>query len=122
MENDHKNFGSDKPDDSEAPTKSDRPWWTEAVKEVTLTGLATIFMTEESVRSYLKEKKMPKELVSLVLESITKRKDDFYGLLAKEFGRVLSRIDLSKELSKFLETHEADIKVTFRKKNGGEQT
>ena len=73
------------PASQKAEQKTDRPWWSEAVKEMTLTGLATIFMTEESVRTYLKEKKLPKELVSLVLESITKRKDDFYGLLAKEF-------------------------------------
>lgn len=99
-------------------SKNERPWWSEAVKEFTLTGLATIFMTEESVRNYLKEKKLPKELVSLVLESITKRKDDFYGLLAKEFGRVLGKIDIGKEVSKFLETHDVTLNISFRKKEG----
>lgn len=96
----------------------DRPWWSETVKEMTLTGLATIFMTEESVRNYLKEKKLPKELVSLVLDSITKRKDDFYGLLAKEVGRVFSKVDIANELSKFLETHDVTLNVSFKRKKG----
>ncbi len=96
----------------------ERTWWSETVKEVTLTGLATFFMTEESVRNYLKEKKLPKELVGLVLDSITKKKDDFYGLMANEFGRVISKIDITKEVSKFMETHDLTIKVSFRKRSG----
>ena len=36
----------------------EKPWWSEVMKEMTLTGLATIFMTEDSVRSYLKDKKL----------------------------------------------------------------
>ena len=93
-----------------------KPWWSEMMKELTLTGLATVFMTEDSVRNYLREKKLPKELVSLVLESISKKKDDFYGLLAKEFGRVLSKIDLSQEIAKFMEQHRVHIDISFESK------
>lgn len=104
----------------EKDPKGERPWWSETVKEMTLTGLATIFMTEESVRNYLKEKKLPKELVGLVLDSITKRKDDFYGLLAKEFGRVLSKVDIGGEVSKFLETHDVTLNFSFKRKDKGD--
>ena len=93
-----------------------KPWWSELMKELTLTGLATVFMTEDSVRSYLRDKKLPKELVSLVLDSISKKKDDFYGLLAKEFGRVLAKIDLSKEITKFMEQHRVHIDISFEAK------
>lgn len=96
--------------------KGDKPWWSEMVKELTLTGLATVFMTEDSVRSYLKDKKLPKELVGLVLENIGKKKEDFYGLLAKEFGRVLSKIDLSKEITKFMEKHNVNVQISFERK------
>jgi hypothetical protein len=95
---------------------SDKPWWSEMVKELTLSGLATVFMTEDSIRGYLKDKKMPKELVSLVMEGLSRKKDDFYGLMAKEFGRVLSKIDLSKEIGKFMETHQMSLKISFEKK------
>lgn len=116
----NKNEKAEAENSSEAGREGkERAWWSEAVKEVTLTGLATFFMTEESVRNYLKEKKLPKELVGLVLDSITKKKDDFYGLLANEFGRVLSKIDITKEVSKFMETHDLTVKVSFRKKKDG---
>ncbi len=103
-------------DEKETDKGSEKPWWSEMMKELTLTGLATIFMTEDSVRSYLKDKKLPKELVSLVLESIGKKKDDFYALLAKEFGRVLGKIDLSQEITKFMEKHKVNVQISFERK------
>jgi hypothetical protein len=97
-------------------SSGDKPWWSEMMKDLTLTGLATVFMTEDSVRGYLKDKKLPKEIVSLVLEGFSKKKDDFYGLLAKEFGRVLSKIDLSAEIAKFMEEHKVHVEISFDKK------
>jgi hypothetical protein len=99
---------------------SERPWWQEAMREATLTGLATFFMTEDSIRSYLREKKFPKELVGLLLDGVSRRKEDFYGLLAKEFGRVLGKMDLSKELERFLERHEVKVeaKFSFERRHG----
>ena len=95
--------------------------WAELMREMTTTGLATIFMTEDSVRSYLKEKKLPKELVSLFLETFSKKKDDLYGVLAKEFGRVLSKTDLTGEIAKFLERHHVhfEAKISFESKDTG---
>ncbi|MFM8315553.1 MAG: hypothetical protein ACKOA8_14820, partial [Deltaproteobacteria bacterium] len=94
----------------------DKPWWSEMMKEVTLTGLATVFMTEDSVRSFLKDKKLPKEIVAALLDNLGKKKEDFYGMLAKEFGRVLNKIDLSKEITKFMEKHKVNVQISFEKK------
>lgn len=104
---------SDRPDE-----KKDGPWWTEVVKEVTTMGLGTLFMTEEAVRNYLKDKKLPKDAVAALLENVSKKKDDMYEGMAKEFGRVLSKIDISKEVARFLETHKVNIeaKLTFEPK------
>lgn len=104
-------------DSNSNPDKtSDKPWWSEMMKDLTLTGLATVFMTEDSVRNYLKDKKLPKELASLVLDGLGKKKDDFYGLLAKEFGRVLGKIDLSQEITKFMEKHKVNVQISFERK------
>jgi len=94
--------------------ESEKKWWAEAMKDLTLTGLATVFMTEESVKNYLKDKKLPKEIATLALEGFSKKKDDFYGVLGKEFGKVLSRMDMGKEISKFLEEH--TVELSFKKK------
>ena len=110
-------IGAEQKSTEGAEKEGTKPWWSEMMKELTLTGLATVFMTEDSVRSYLREKKLPKELVSLVLDGISKKKDDFYGLLAKEFGRVLAKIDLSQEITKFMEQHRVHIDISFESKH-----
>lgn len=106
--------------ESSQESVKDKPWWSEVVKDVTAAGLATIFMTEEGVRGYLREKKLPKELITLFMDGFSKKKDNLYEMLTREFGKVLSKTDISKEFQKFLETHEVDLhaKISFKKKEG----
>ena len=113
---------SEEDKDKTEESSGGKGWLNDIIREVTLTGLATFFMTEDKIRDYLKERKFPKELVGLFLEGVTKKKDDFYGLLAKEFGRVLQKIDLTREVSKFLETHTVhfDAKISFERKRKDE--
>ncbi len=110
-------------DNDDVKDSSDKPWWSEVIKEVSLTGLATVFMTEDSIRNYLKEKKLPKELVALLLDSVGKKKDDFYGLLAKEFGKMLAKTNLSDELAKFLQENKVKVNatLTFEKKENSHE-
>ncbi len=107
--------------DPKSENAGDRSWWGDALKELTASGLATLFMTEESVRGYLREKKFPKEMVGVLLENMGRRKEDIYKIVGKEVGAFLSKIDLSKELGKFLETHRISVegKIAFepREKN-----
>ena len=88
------------------------------VKELASQGLATYFLTEDVVKASIKDLKVPKELVGGMLEGLFKKKDEFYSLLVKEFGKVLSQVDLSKEITRFLETHEIklEVKVKFEPK------
>lgn len=97
------------------PETESTPWWSDMAKELFATGLSAFFVTEDSIRNYIKEKKLPKELVSLLLEAAKKKKDDAYAVLAKEFSRVLSKIDVAQELTNFLERHKihVDAKFTF---------
>lgn len=102
----------------------DKRWWAEMVRDLTATGLATIFMTEDSVRNYLKEKKLPKELIAPLLDGFSKKKDDFYGVVAKEVGRVLSMIDVSSEVGRFLEKHKIhfEAKISFEPKGNADSS
>ncbi len=109
--------------DSEDDEKSseeggDRPKLSEMMKGLAMGGLATYFMTEDAVKGYLKEMKLPKEMASALLDGASKKKDDLYGLMVKEFGKVLSKIDVSQEVSKFLERHHISVeaRVSFEPK------
>ncbi len=109
-------------DEKEKDKEESKAWWSEMVRDLTATGLATIFMTEDSVRSLLKDKNLPKELLTPLLDGFSKKKDDFYGVVAKEVGRVLSKIDVSKEVGKFLEKHKVHLeaKISFEPKDSQE--
>lgn len=109
---------SDKEDKINSDTES-RLKIGEMMKDIALGGLATYFMTEDAIRGYLKELKLPKELVGQMLDGASKKKDDFYGLLVKEFGKMLSKVDLTKEISRFMETHHINVsaKVSFEPKD-----
>lgn len=98
---------------SDEKDEQQKAWWSEMVRDITATGLATIFMTEEGVRSYIKEKKLPKEIITPLLEGFGKKKDDLYGVVAKEVAKVLAKIDVTKEVGKFLEKHTVKVEAKF---------
>src|SRR5690606_3647155 len=82
----------------EKGNESDKPWWSEAVRDLTAVGLGTVFMTEEAVRNYLKDRKLPKDVMAALLESVSKKKEDFSGILSREVAKAFSNIDFSKEM------------------------
>lgn len=111
-------------DDSSEDKSGERPWWSDAVKDMASAGLATLFMTEDSIRSYLREKKLPKELVSDLMDGIGRKKSDLYSLVAQEVTKVFSKIDVTKEMTRFLEEHKIAFegKISFEPKNETKKT
>ena len=102
----------------ESKESAEKQWWSDTIKDLTSTGLATLFMTEDAVRGYLREKKLPKELVTGLLDGMSKKKDDLYGVIGQEIGKVFSKIDFTKEMTKFLENHRVVFngKISFEPK------
>ena len=47
-----------------------QPRFTDALKKVFTAGVSAAFMTEESLRAYLSEVKMPKEILAVLLLSL----------------------------------------------------
>jgi hypothetical protein len=93
----------------------------ETVKKLFSVGIGAAFMTEESIRSYLADIKLPKDVLHFVLQSANKGKEELVGRVSKEIGGLLSRIDIVKEASKFVESHKfkisAEIEVLKKDKN-----
>lgn len=109
---------SDENEDKEGTEGGDRPKLSEMMKGLAMGGLATYFMTEDAIKGYLKDMKLPKEMANALLDGASKKKDDFYGLMVKEFGKVLSKVDVTQEVSKFLERHHINVQVSFEPKAG----
>src|SRR5687768_17149316 len=81
----------------------------DTLKKVFATGVSAAFMTEESIRSYLGDLKLPKEIVSTLVQSALKSKDEITQRVSKEIIGIVSKIDWVKEMARFAETHKFKI-------------
>ncbi|MEN0059046.1 MAG: hypothetical protein AAGB31_09440 [Bdellovibrio sp.] len=81
----------------------------DTVKKVFTAGVSAAFMTEESLRSYVSELKLPKEALNLLIQSASKSKEEIQNRVTKEILSIIEKIDFVKEASKFAETHKFKI-------------
>lgn len=95
----------------------------DALKKVFTVGVSAAFLTEESIRNYLGEMKLPKEVLQTLLQSASKSKDEITQRMSKELVAMIQKIDLVKEFSKFAETHKFKIsaEVEILKKENTEK-
>ena len=102
-------------DDKEFPSLSD------TLKKVVTAGVTAAFMTEESVRSYLGDLKLPKELLNTLVQSANRSKEEMTSRVTKEVISIVNKIDFVKEFSRFAEEHKFKItaEVEIAKKHKG---
>ncbi|MGE0763325.1 MAG: hypothetical protein AB7N80_08605 [Bdellovibrionales bacterium] len=83
----------------------------DTLKKVITAGIGAAFMTEESIRNYLSDLKLPKEAMNLVLQSAAKSKEELMNKVGNEIIKVVNKIDFVKEASRFVEEHKFKIKA-----------
>lgn len=74
-------------------------------------GVSAAFMTEESIRQYLGDLKLPKEILNGVLQSANRSKDEITNRVSNEIIKIVDKIDWVKELARFAETHKFKIQA-----------
>jgi len=98
----------------------------EAIRKVITAGIGAAFMTEESVRAYLSELKLPKDVLNLLLQSAAKSKEELVGRVGNEIIKMVNKIDFVKEASRFVEEHKfkisAEVEVLKRTPAGEEKS
>lgn len=101
------------------------PKMTEMLKKILTTGIGAAFMTEEHIRNYLSELKLPKDVIQFLLQGATKSKEELMNRVGNEVIKIVSKIDFVKEASRFVEEHKfritAEIDVV-KKNQSNEQT
>lgn len=102
-ENDHKK------EDKDHITADLKGLLGDTVKKVFTAGVSAAFMTEESLRAYVSELKLPKEALNLLIQGAQKSKDEITTRVTKEILGIIQKIDFVKEASKFAETHKFKI-------------
>ena len=91
--------------------KEDKAGIGDTLKKVFSVGVSAAFMTEEGIRKYLSDMKLPKEILEALLAGASKSKEELTNRVAKEINGIMSKIDWVQELSRFAETHKFKIKA-----------
>jgi hypothetical protein len=92
----------------------------DTIRKLVSAGVSAAFMTEESIRSFVSEVKLPKETLNLLLQGAAKSKEELMNRVSKEVIAIISKIDFVKEASRFVEEHKfrinAEIEVVRKDK------
>ena len=88
---------------------------TDTIKKLVTAGVSAAFMTEESIRSFVSELKLPKETLNILLHGAAKSKEELMNRVSREVIGIINKIDFVKEASRFVEEHKfrvsAEIEV-----------
>lgn len=110
---------NDNKHDSQAQSEAERAGLTETLKKLVTAGLGAAFMTEESIRSYVSELKLPKDVMQMLLQGANKSKQELMNRVSNEVIKIINRIDIVEEASRFVEEHKfkvsAEIEVIRKK-------
>lgn len=103
-------------DENEESSEESKGLFGEALKKVFAAGVGAAFMTEENIRSYLAELKLPKEFLTILLNQANRSKEELIQRVGKEIMQIVNKVDFVNEFSKFAENHRfritADIEIT----------
>jgi len=89
----------------------------EVMKKVLTVGVGAFFLTEESLRSLVSEFKLPKELLSAVLDTAHKTKGEFLKNFSNELlAHVMERIDTKALLQEILSENDIEFHVKLNVK------
>lgn len=99
---------------------------TETLKRLLVSGISGALLTEDMIRSYLQDLKIPKDVLQMFIQAASKQKDDMQLKVTKEISGLLKKIDWVSEVSRFAETHKfkitAEIEILKKTKEAPEAT
>lgn len=89
---------------------------TEMLRKVMVAGLGAVFMTEEGIRTYVKDLKLPKELMGFVVGQAERSKDELFRVLSEELRRFFQNPALRRELAQLISEMTVEIHADIRLK------
>ncbi len=91
-------------------------------KRALMTGIGTVFMTEEGIKNALSDLKMPKEAYGYVVSQAERTKRELIATIARELRGFLDNLELDELMRRSLEdtTFEINTTITIRRADNGE--
>ena len=85
----------------------------EMMKRILTVGVGTVFLTEEAIRALTKDFKLPKEILSGILESAGNARREFLEKLSEDvITRITENVDPVGLAEEFLSRNKLELKVT----------
>jgi hypothetical protein len=107
------------PPGSDPPPESKRGRRLESVipdliKKAVQGGVDRATGAQDSIRSYINDSKLPKEIVNALFAQLDDTKNGLFRVVAKEIRGFLEAVDFQRELQKLLTTVSFEIKTEIR--------
>ncbi len=84
------------------------------IKKAVIGGVERGYESAESLRNFISEQKLPKEIVNALLAQMDETKNGLFRVVAKEIRNFLEAVDWQRELQKLLTTVSFEIKTEIR--------
>ena len=100
-------------------TEKNKGFVTDTIRKLLTAGVSAAFMTEETLRHYVKEMRLPKDVLQGLLQGANKSKEELVKAVTNEVVNIIKKIDFVQEASRFVEEHKfkvsAEIEVVRKK-------
>jgi hypothetical protein len=106
--------GEDKPEEKERERRRLERLLPEVIKRLLEAGYERITEGPENVREFVREMKLPKEVLALLLAQLDETKNGLYRVVAKEIRDFLEQTNFAEELAKVLTMLSFEVKTEVR--------
>ncbi len=89
---------------------------TDVVRKMLVAGVGALFMTEEGIRSMVKELKLPKEALGFVLGQAEKTKGEVVRVVGQELRNFLASAKVREDLLQMLQQMTFEVKAEIKVK------
>ena len=107
-------FGADKPEEKDRERKRLERLLPEVIKRLVEVGYEKISEGPENVREFVREMKLPKEVLALLLAQMDETKNGLYRVVAREIRDFLEQTNFAEEMAKVLTMLSFEIKTEVR--------
>ena len=99
-------------DDSRSDDDNFQAGVTDSIRKAVFGGITSLFMSEESLKGQLGE--LPRDALNYLAGQTEKTRQEFVGIVSREFKTFLANVDWSKELPKILEGMNIEVRANIR--------
>ena len=99
-------------DDSRSAEDKFQAGVTDSIRKAVFGGISSLFMSEESLKGQLGE--LPRDALNYLAGQTEKTRQEFVGVVTREFKAFLDNVDWSKELPKILEGMNIEVRANIR--------